>query len=106
MTGFKRSIFHSVAILAALWRPAMAQTTGATFGDVIRLNGTPSDIVLDESRQRLYLVNQNGNQVNIYDYVNNFVVSSITVGTQPVAAAMSPDHHYLYVSNNGSSSVS
>jgi hypothetical protein len=34
------------------------QTVGATFGDVIKLpGGTPSDIVLDESRQQLYLIN-------------------------------------------------
>ena len=106
MTRFERSVFHLALLLAAVLRPAAAQTTGATFGDIIRLGGTPSDIVLDESRHSLYLVNQNTNQVSVYDYVNNFVVRSITVGTQPVAAAISPDDHYLYVSNTGSSSVS
>ena len=30
----------------------LGQSTGATFGDVIRLGGTPSDIVLDEARGR------------------------------------------------------
>ena len=89
VTGFRRFLFH--AALIAVLRPAEAQTTGATFGDVIRLGGTPSDIVLDESRQQLYLVNENSNQVNIYDYVSNMIVSSITVGTQPVAAAISQD---------------
>src|ERR1022692_526180 len=106
MTGLKRFLLNAALIAAAVLRPAGAQTTGATFGDIIRLGGTPSDIVLDESRQRLYLVNQNTNQVNIYDYVHKMIVSSITVGTTPVAAAISPDYHYLYVSNNGSSSVS
>jgi 6-phosphogluconolactonase (cycloisomerase 2 family) len=83
-------------------RLALAQSTGATFGNVIRLGGTPSDIVLDESRGRLYLVNSNTNQVNVYDYVNNNLVSSLYVGTTPVAAAISMDGHYLYVSNNAS----
>src|SRR5579863_5401244 len=111
MTGFKRTgfrgfLFSAIFCVSGLVRPAAAQTTGATFGDIIRLGGTPSDIVLDESRQRLYLVNQNTNQVNIYDYINNVIVISITVGTQPVAAAMSPDNQFLYVSNTGSSSVS
>ncbi len=105
-TGFKGFLFSAIFCVSALVRPAAAQTTGATFGDIIRLGGTPSDIVLDESRQRLYLVNQNTNQINIYDYINNVIASSITVGTQPVAAAMSPDHQFLYVSNTGSSSVS
>jgi YVTN family beta-propeller protein len=87
-------------------RLTLAQSTGATFGDVIRLGGTPSDIVLDESRSRLYLVNTNTNQVNIYDYVNNALTSSVNVGTTPVAAAISMDRRYLYVSNNGSSTLS
>ena len=30
----------------------IGQSTGATFGDVISLGGTPSDIVLDESSGR------------------------------------------------------
>src|SRR5271170_3959396 len=99
-------LLHLVLLCSAVLPAALAQTTGATFGDVIRLGGTPSDIVLDETRGRLYLVNANTNQVNIYDYVNNDVAASITVGTTPVAAAISMDGHYLYVSNNGSSTLS
>src|SRR5580704_6403942 len=83
-----------------------AQTSGATFGDVIGLGGTPSDIVLDQTRGRLYLVNANTNQVNIYDYNLNGVVGSINVGSTPLAAAISMDGHYLYVTNNLSASVS
>jgi len=37
-------LFHSALFLAAVLRPAAAQTTEATFGDVIRLGGTPSDL--------------------------------------------------------------
>src|ERR1700722_21042045 len=49
---FLRSLF--VASLLGGLRLAQAQ---ATFGDVVRLGATPSDIVLDESRSRYYLVN-------------------------------------------------
>jgi len=84
---------------------ARAQTTGATFGDVIRLAGTPSDIVLDEVRGRLYLINQSTNRVDIYDYVGGQLAGSIPVGTSPLAGAMSIDGQYLYVSNNGSASL-
>jgi DNA-binding beta-propeller fold protein YncE len=84
---------------------AGAQSTGATFGDVIRLSGTPSDIVLDEARGRLYLVNQSANRVDIYDYMGGQLVRSIPVGTSPLAAAMSMDGQYLYVSNNGGASL-
>jgi dipeptidyl aminopeptidase/acylaminoacyl peptidase len=82
-----------------------AQSTGATFGDVVKLGSTPSDIVLDEARGRLYLVNQSANRVDIYDYMGGQLSGSIPVGTSPLAAAMSMDGQYLYVSNNGSSTL-
>src|SRR5205807_2152000 len=83
-----------------------AQTTSATFGTVISLGGTPSDIVLDESRGKLYLVNTNANRIDIYDYANKQNAGSIAVGQRPLAAAMSMDNAYLYVTNNTSSTVS
>src|SRR6266536_1959657 len=82
------------------------QSTGATFGEVIRLGGTPSDIVLDEQRGRLYLVNSNTNAVDIYDYAHQNLSTSIRVGTTSLAAAISMDGRYLYVSNNKSASLS
>ncbi|MDQ2948532.1 MAG: YncE family protein, partial [Acidobacteriota bacterium] len=84
----------------------MAQTTSATFGTVIPLGGTPSDIVLDESRGKLYLVNSNANRVDVYDYLNARALGPIAVGQRPLAAAMSMDNSYLYVTNNTSSTVS
>ena len=102
--------------LPALWlapaRLAQAQTaTAATFGDVIPLTGgTPSDIVLDEKRQQLYLVNNKTNTVNILSYANITLpvtyVASIPVGNTPLAAAMSMDGDWLYVTNSGSSTPS
>src|SRR5262249_8230207 len=92
--------------LLALVRIGHPQTTGATFGDSVKLGGTPSDIVLDEPRGRLYLVNSNTGQVDIYSYTIKSVIGSIRVGTTPVAAAISMDGSRLYVSNNGSASVS
>ena len=85
---------------------AQTVSTGATFGDVITLGGTPSDIVLDEGRGRLYTVNSSANRVDIYDYVNQEHAGSIGVGIRPLAAAMSMDSNFLYVTNNTSSTVS
>ena len=82
------------------------QTTGATFGDVVSLGGTPSDIVLDELRQRLYLINNNSNRVDIFDYQGNAVVGSIPVGVTPLAGAISMDNRWLYVTNNGNATLS
>jgi hypothetical protein len=68
-----------------------AQTTGAAFGGIVRLTGAPSDIVLDESRGRLYLVNANTGQVDIYGYVHKSLAGFIRVDLTPVAAAISMD---------------
>ncbi len=84
---------------------ASAQTQGSAFGEVIRLGGTPSDIVLDESRQRLYLVNSNANRVDVYSYAEKRLLGSVPVGSLPFAAAMSMDNAWLYVTNNGGSSL-
>ena len=82
-------------------------TTAATFGTVIPLSGgTPSDMVMDTLRQKLYLVNASGNRVDIFDMASQQIVGSIGVGKAPLAAAMSMDGSYLYVTNSGSSSVS
>jgi hypothetical protein len=90
-----------VALVLSLPSPTLAQTTtAATFGDVIRLqSGTPSDIVLDEYRHLLYLVSNNTSLVNIFDYSAGQIVGSIQVGKSPIAAAMSMDANWLYVTS-------
>ncbi len=93
-------------LLGASLSSVSAQSTGATFGDIIALGNTPSDIVLDELRGYLYLVQNASNRVDIFDYNQQKVVGSIAVGVTPLAAAMSMDSAWLYVTNNGSSSLS
>ncbi len=72
----------------------------------MRLGTTPSDIVLDESRSRVYLVNSSANSVQVWDYGQQTLLGSITVGTRPLGAAMSMDNTYLYVANHDSSTLS
>ncbi len=78
-----------------------AQTAvSATFGDVIPLaGGTPSDVVLDELRHVLYLVNNTTSQVLIFDYTSDQIVGSIPVGKSPIAGAISMDSAFLYVTS-------
>ena len=97
------SIFVSLGVFAT---GLHAQNQAATFGKVITLGGTPSDVVLDESRNLLYLVNTAANRVDLYSTATNSVISSITVGTGPLSAAMSPDKAWLYVANGGGLNVS
>lgn len=85
---------------------ALAQATSATFGQIVSLGGTPSDIVLDELRGRLYLVNSAANRVDILSTADQKKIGAIGVGITPLSAAISLDGAYLYVTNNKSSSVS
>ena len=58
----------------ALFTPALQAQSSATFGEVIALGGIPSDIVLDESRQRVYLVNTAANEIDIWDYSGKSII--------------------------------
>jgi DNA-binding beta-propeller fold protein YncE len=86
--------------------PGLRAQTSATFGQVIALGEIPSDIALDESRQRLYLVNTTGNRIDVYDYAGQSVIGSIAVGNRPLGAAMSADNAFLYVANHDDSTLS
>ena len=102
-----RPAILSLVFLLAFSASLSAQvTTAATFGTVIALGGTPSDVVMDESRQQLYLVNSAKNRVDILNMTTNTVVSSVNVGVAPLAAAMSMDNAFLYVTNSKSSTLS
>jgi uncharacterized protein (TIGR03437 family) len=69
---------------------------GATFGTVTAALGA-ADIVLDQPRGRLYLINSNLNRVQVYSIAQRTFLASITTGTQPLSGAMSPDGKFLYV---------
>ena len=98
-----------LALLNFSTRRAAAQTAvGATFGDVVPLaGGTPSDIVLDESRHVLYLVSKTTNQVYVYDYKTGVIVNQIDLGPNavPLSGAISMDAHYLYVTCSGTAAL-
>src|SRR4051812_21591195 len=95
--------FASTLVLAC---SALSQTTGASFGTVVSLGTTPSDVVLDEARGRLYLVNSSANRVDMYNIPEKRMAGSVTVGTFPLSAAMTLDGSTLFVTNTQSSSLS
>jgi DNA-binding beta-propeller fold protein YncE len=55
--------------------------------------------VLDELRHRLYLINNNINNVNIFDYDQGKIIGSIPVGNRPISGAISLDGKSLYVAS-------
>lgn len=64
------------------------------------------DIVYDQSRQRLYVTNQNHNRIEIFDLGTNAYLSPIAVGNQPTALALTPDGALLAVLNSADGAVS
>ena len=69
----------------------------ATFGTVVPVVGGVSDLVLDEPRQRLYLVNSNRNQIEVYSIPQRRFLTPVAVEQQPLAAAISRNGTSLYV---------
>jgi uncharacterized protein (TIGR03437 family) len=78
----------------------------AVFGTRVPVTGGPLDLVLDERRGQLYLVDFNTNSVQVYSIGGRRFLNPIRVGLQPVSGAISPDGKFLYVSNFQSSSIS
>ena len=59
------------------------------------------DLVLDENRNFLYVVDQANFRVAVIDTKSRAVVASVKTGRLPFAIALSPDHRRLYVTNIG-----
>src|SRR5258708_5350730 len=79
----------------------------ATFGNVTAVGGSVSDILIYESRRRLYLVNSNSNRLEVYSLPPNPIRLINTVNTDqlPLTMAMSPDGSRLYITCYNSSSL-
>jgi len=70
----------------------------ATIGTVVPLTGGASDLVLDSSRNLLYLVRSTPyNRIDVFSTAQRRILSSIPTDTNPLAAALSPDGNFLYV---------
>ena len=77
----------------------VAPSCCATFGTVVTHAQPLADLVLDEARQRIYLVNTEANQVEVYATNTNppHLVATIPTGETPLAAALSRSGNSLYV---------
>ena len=70
----------------------------ATFGTVTADLGV-ADLILDEPRGKLYLINSNLNRVDVWSTAQRRFLNPITTGTNPLAGAMSPDGKFLYITS-------
>ena len=77
---------------------------GATFGTVTPLTGGVVDIVLDNARQRLYLVGV-PDKIEVYSIPQRRFLTPIRTDSLPLSAAMSGDGKSLYVACHNSATV-
>jgi len=92
------TLFLCLALLVTAAYPA-------TLGRVVPVVGGASDIVLDEPRARLYLVNTNRNQVEVFSTRTGTFQTAIPVEQQPLAADMSRSGKTLYVTAHSASAL-
>ncbi len=77
----------------------------ATFGTVVPVLGGATDIVLDEGRNRIYLVNTNQNRVEVYSIQQRRLLSPILTDGVPLTAAISRSGQFLYVTSQTASGI-
>ncbi len=82
-------ILISIAMAAATG--CIAPLGAATFGTVVPIGGTASDIALDESRGKLYIANFTAGQVDVLSTSDDVIHTSIPLTFHPGSLALSPD---------------
>src|SRR5258708_38776938 len=75
----------------------------ANFGTVVPVLCVASDLVLDEGRGRLYLVNTVQNRGEGYSIAQRRLLTPVPTDRNPLSAAISGNHKFLYVSSRDSS---
>lgn len=89
---------------ALLFFFAISAIQAATFGTVVPLVGGVVDIVLDQPRQRLYLVGV-PDKIEIYSIPQRRFLAPIRTDSLPLSAALSRDGRFLYVACHNSATV-
>ena len=95
--------FRPLCVLLLAASPCIS----ATFGTVVPHAQSLADLVLDEARKRLYVVNTASNQVEVYNTATNPPRQTNIVKTDavPLAAALSRSGKSLYVACYGASAL-
>ena len=92
-------------LLAACALLLISRASGAPYplGSVAaKFAYTPSRVVADPARARVYITDTTSNSVVVIDTTTLKVVATVGTGSRPVDMAVSPDGNTLYVANNGS----
>jgi uncharacterized protein (TIGR03437 family) len=91
---YLRLVFAAALCLS----PGLAATFGTVVSNPVGQAGI-SDIVLDEARRRVYLVNSSASRIEVYGLTTNPPRQTNLISTDktPLSAAMSRNGKYLYV---------
>jgi len=101
MRFLRPSALLSLFVSTGLW-----VVSAATLGTVINITGGASDLVLDNNRNLLYLVRAVPyNRIDIFSTTQRRVITSVPTDANPLAAALSPDGSFLYVTCHDAASV-
>ena len=76
---------------------AIASCWAANFGTVVPINGTVSDIALDEQRNVVWAANLSAYRVEQVNITTKSLLAPLTVPMPPSAVALSPNHRFLLV---------
>ena len=101
-----RAAYVSGEFDASVYRIAVPQ--GAPVERVLQLRkeARPMAVVLDSSRDRLYVSTGRGGTVAIIDSTSHKLLAEVPVGTRPWGIALSQDGRWLYTANGPSDDVS
>jgi len=77
----------------------------ATFGTAVALVGGASDLVIDEARGRLYLVNSGQSRIEVYSLAQRRFLSTVATDGNPISCAIARNGRSLYVTSYGASSL-
>jgi len=74
-------------------------------GNFVEVSGSLVDVVADPVRNHYYLLNQDSNQVLVYDAANNSLLAKLRTFNVPTSMAITLDNQYLLVGHQDSQTV-
>lgn len=93
--SFRAPFLVSAMVLGCLGLAVECQ--GGTFGSVVPVQGTVSDIALDESRGAVYAANFSAYRVEVIDIGSRTIKSFFSVNRPPSSVALSLNGRYLVI---------
>src|SRR5258706_12282687 len=87
--------------IALVVTAAVNSAPAASLGAVVPIGGPASDIVLDESRNVLFIANFTANRIWVMSPPDFSLRTSLNVPGQPGSPPISPDFHFLFLQAYG-----